>query len=252
MLSWAYSIFDIKLLTLIAAAFTIYFGYQKVSTKVCVSYRMSSGKLYDTHIKSLVLSNKRDNAIAISAIVVTISNKGRLSLVDFISPLVLKGYDTVKVDVPLYSYIYRDGIEVKMEVLEDLNFHLITMSGRKIDCVVEYSKNEFSSINMLTKSTSTFNDIVITPRMAYIFLYVVEGDRKCCIIDKHGLIFESCPFHCNVLQSLDINYFEGFLVGNGYHDYFSNYMMFKVDDALKTMQVLDKGMVNAKLKKSFL
>ncbi len=43
-LEWLWSLIDIKLLTILAAAFTIYFGIQKISKKVAASYSFSSNR----------------------------------------------------------------------------------------------------------------------------------------------------------------------------------------------------------------
>jgi hypothetical protein len=86
MLLWVYAIFDVKILTLIAAGFAIYFGYQKITRKICVSHRVSINRLYPMHIENLVLSNKRDNSIVISSILLRIGGKRNFTLVEFDKP----------------------------------------------------------------------------------------------------------------------------------------------------------------------
>lgn len=131
MLAWIYSIFDIKHLTVIATGFTIYFGYQKVTRKICVSFFVSQGKLYPAHISNLVLSNKRDNAIAIRSLNLTIGAKGTLKLVEFNPPLVLKAYNTQLIEVQKYSSIHgRDG-EVEIELSDELTFTAVVNGGKK-------------------------------------------------------------------------------------------------------------------------
>ncbi|HHG8819040.1 TPA: hypothetical protein ACPYVC_004978, partial [Escherichia coli] len=96
-LMWLWSLFDIKFLSILAAAFTIYFGVQKISKKVTVSYSTDVSRIYDMHISTIILNNKRDNAIAISSINMEVEGKGILQVIKFDSPLLLKNYDSLKV-----------------------------------------------------------------------------------------------------------------------------------------------------------
>lgn len=248
-LAWMYSIFDIKLLTLIAAGFTIYFGYQKISRRISVSYSVNHSVLYDAHITNLVVSNKRDNTVVVSSINLEIGNKGGFKLIKFDEPLVLKGYESCLVDVPMYSGIYDENGLVAIEFNDRLRFTIITMSGNMIECLVESPLNPSDFDGQLYKHTSTFNNIVLTNKMSHIFSYFENGqkERVDVIFDKHGFIPENSPFKYNKFQSLSVDSFRDFLVHEGYHDYFTNYALFKVDDELSTELILNKSMVNSYL-----
>lgn len=248
-LVWLYSIFDIKLLTVIATGFTIYFGYQKVTKRICVSYSVSSSSLYDSHITNLVISNKRDNLIAISSMMLGIGMKGVIELVKFEEPLVLKGYETKLVEVPKYSSIYDKNGPVKMDILESLFFSIVTISGEVIECEVESPVTIKTMVGRLSKSTVCFNGIVLTNRMAFIFSYYVGGKSEDVIIDKFGFIPESTPFNFNMPSEVSKEFFESFLVSQGYHDYYDNYALYKVHDNLQTELVLSKASMNAKVGK---
>ncbi|HBR2945308.1 MULTISPECIES: hypothetical protein [unclassified Klebsiella] len=245
-LVWLYSIFDIKLLTVIATGFTIYFGYQKVTRRICVSYGISSSRLYDSYVSNLVVSNKRDNSIAISSIVLGIGVKGTIELVKFDEPLVLKGYDTKLVDVPKYSSIYDKNGPVRIDTFESLFFSIVTISGEVIECEVESPVTIKTLAGRLFKNTANFNGVVLTKRMGFIFSYCVGGKSEDVIIDKYGFIPERTPFRGNMLPQISKDFFENFLISEGYHDYYDNYALYKVNDNLETVLVLSKASVNVK------
>lgn len=248
-LIWLYSIFDIKLLTVIAAGFTIYFGYQKVTKRICVSFSVSASRLYDSHIANLVISNKRDNSIAISSIILGIGEKGSLELIKFDEPLLLKGYDTKLVDVPKYSSIYDDKGPVSFDIFESFSFSVVTNSGEVIECEVESSLTNKTLERRLLKNTVYFNNIVITNKMGFIFSYYVGGKSEDVIIDKSGFIAGNSPFQGNLLPRISKEMFEDFVISEGYHDYYDNYALFKVHDNLQTELVLSKASVNTKVGK---
>ncbi|BBS11562.1 hypothetical protein WP5W18C01_16560 [Klebsiella aerogenes] len=248
-LMWLYSIFDIKLLTVIATGFTIYFGYQKVTKKICVSFKISASRLYDSHIANLVVSNKRDNSIAISSILLGVGEKGSFELVNFTEPLVLKGYDTKLIDVPKYSSIYDGDKSLKFDILESFSFSIVTISGEVVVCEVESPVTFKALEGQLFKNTVYFNDIVLTDRMSFIFSYYVGGKSEDVIIDKSGFIPENSPFNFNQLSEVSKEFFESFLVLQGYHDYYDNYALYKVHDNLQTELVLSKASMNAKIGK---
>jgi len=248
-LVWLYSIFDIKLLTVIATGFTIYFGYQKVTKKICVSYSISSSQLYDGHVTNLVISNKRDNCIVISSIDLGIGGKGCFELVKFDEPLVLKGYEAKLIDVPKYSVISDINGPVSIGVFESLFFSVVTMSGDVINCDVESPLDIKNLDGRLYKRTSAFNDIVLTNRMGYIFTYSVKGKVRDVIIDKHGFISGSTPFRYNMFNDISKDSFSDFLIRDGYHDFYDDYALFMVKDNLQTELVISKATVSAEIEK---
>lgn len=249
MLVWVYSAFDIKLLTVIATGFTIYFGYQKVSRKICVSYSVSTSRIYAMHVTNLVIANKRDNSVVISSILLRIGNKGRIQLVKFDEPLILKGYEAKLVDVPKYSAIYDKNGPIGIDVFESLLFSITTMSGEVIECDVQSPVTMAAFEEKLYTNTVRINDIVLTDRMAFIFSYLIGGVSKDVVIDRGGLIAGKTPFKGNMIQDLSKEFFENFLVAEGYHNYYENYALYKINDNLHSELVLSKAMVSAALEK---
>lgn len=247
-LAWLYSIFDIKLLTVIATGFTIYFGYQKVTRKISVSYSISSGKLYAPHVTNFIISNKRDNSMVISSINMTIGSKGSVELIKFEEPLVLKGYDAKLIDIPRYSDIYDKNGPVSIGTFERLSFSVVTNSGMVIDCTVESSLTLKNLENRLYKRVQVFNDIVLTRKMDFIFTYRVKDKITDVVIDKHGFIPGYTPFQYNMFPEMSGAFFEKFLISNGYHELYDDYALFKVQDNLNTELVLSKTMMNNKMK----
>ncbi|MCK8585986.1 hypothetical protein LNQ51_14025 [Yersinia ruckeri] len=247
-LLWLYSIFDIKLLTVIATGFTIYFGYQKVTKKICVSYSISSGKLYDSHVTNFVISNKRDNSIVISSINMKIGNKGSIELIKFDEPIVLKGYDAKLIDVPKYSNLYDQNGPISIETFERLSFSVITMSGEIISCDVENSLTLKSLEDRLHKRVRTFNNIVLTSKMGFIFTYRIKDKVTDVIIDNHGGITGYTPFAYNMFPEMSGEFFGDFLISNGYHSFYDDYALFKVKDNLNIELVLSKSIMQNKIK----
>lgn len=243
---WLYSVFDIKLLTVIATGFTIYFGYQKVTKKICVSYSISSGKLYGSHITNFVISNKRDNSIIISSINMKIGNKGSIELIMFEAPLILKGYDAKLIDVPKYSDIYDNNGSVSIDTFERLSFSVITMSGKIINCNAESPLTLKSLRGRLSKRVCTFNDIVLTRKMGFIFTYRINDKFTDVIIDKHGFISEHTLFGYNLLPEMSEEFFENFLISNNCHAFYDDYALYKVQDNLDTELILSKSIMQKK------
>ncbi|MDQ0627964.1 hypothetical protein WKH08_09150 [Pantoea agglomerans] len=246
-LAWLYSIFDIKLLTLIAAGFTIYFGYQKVTKKICVSYSLSTGKLYNLHLTNFVISNKRDNTVIISSINMRISNKGSIEIIKFEEPLVLKGYEAKLIDIPKYSEICDQNGLVSIDISEQLFFSVVTGGGNIIACDVENSLILKSFENRLHKKVITFNDIVLTRKMGFIFTYRIKDKTIDVIFDKFGFITGYTPFNFNMFTEMSGESFEFFLISNGYHEHYDDYALFKVQDNLDAIVILSKSNVQKKL-----
>lgn len=249
-LTWLFSLFDIKLLTFIAAGFTIYFGYQKVTKKVCVSYTLTMGGLYNTHLTNFVITNKRDNVIVISSILMKIGDKGIIEIINFPEPVVLKGYDAQLIDIPQYSAISGPNGPVSLDHNDRLSFSLVTGAGEIIACEVESPVTEETLKSRLSVVSIKFNDIVLTRNMGFIFTYSINETVTHVIFDKHGFIEGYTPFQYNMFPNMSEQFFGDFLLSQGYHTLYDNYALFKVQDNLETLQVLNKAGMLKKLKKT--
>lgn len=246
-IKWLYSIFDIKLLTLIATGFTIYFGHQKVTKKICVSYCISSGKLYGSHVANFVISNKRDNSITISSINMKIGNKGSIELINFDEPIVLKGYDAKLIDIPKYSDIYDQDGPISIDTFERLSFSVITVSGDVIGCDVESSFTLKNLEGRLHKRVVTFNNIVLTSKIGFVFTYRIKDKVTEVIIDNHGFITGYTPFPYNMFPEMSGEFLGEFLISHGYHSFYDDYALYKVKDDLNTELVLSKSKMQSKI-----
>ncbi|EPV6522919.1 TPA: hypothetical protein ACG04C_004535 [Escherichia coli] len=242
-LMWLWSLFDIKFLSILAAAFTIYFGVQKISKKVTVSYSANASRIYDMHISTIILNNKRDNAIAISSINMEVEGKGILQVIKFDSPLLLKNYDSLKVEPPKFSSLYNNDGVVKLDISDKFHFYIITTSGDEIKCI---SENKYVAPNMENKIATDirkFNGIILTNRMSYIFFYANDNGEKYCIIDVSLFINGDNPFHFNFLKEDELRDFSSILISYGYHQQFKSYALFKIDNHLAPSLVLNKSMI---------
>lgn len=246
-LTWLWSFFDIKLLTFIAAGFTIFFGYQKISKKVAASFGLSSNRIYDTHIPAVVLSNKRDNTLSISSISIRIGFKGLLNLKKFDTPLILKGYDAVKVDLPLFSKLFKGADEIVIDIMDEITFYIYTTSGTRITCITESSNYLENIRDNIAKQNVILNNIVLTDRMKYIFFYKKNGSEKHVIIDKTNFFNDDNPFHFNMIPDFNKETFTEALIRFGYHRTFENYMLFEIDDKLQSKFILNKQHVQNEL-----
>lgn len=246
-LSWLYSLFDIRLISLVSASFAIYFACQKLQVKACVSFSMQSDRLYGTYISQLVISNKRDNIIPIALIKLEVIGSGTFTLVEFSPPLVLKGYESQGVDIPKYSTLYSDVGEIELDPFKIPLLHLITMSGKEINCEIESHITERDFNNIITKFVNKFNDIVLTDKMAFIFSYKLEGNEKNLIIDRRGMFYENNPFPFNYIDTTRtqiVEQIKDYITNTGYHEWFDNYMLFSVDkDTLITDLVFSKRQI---------
>lgn len=240
---WLWSLFDIKFLSIFAAGFTIYFGVQKISKKVTVSYSANVSKIYDMHISTIILTNKRDNAIAISSINMEVEGKGILQVIKFDSPLLLKNYDSLKVELPKFSSLYNNDGVVKLDISDKFHFYIITTSGDEIKCISENKHVAPNMKNKIIPDIIKFNGIVLTNRMSYIFFYANDNGEKYCIIDASLSINGDNPFHFHVLKEDKLRDFSSILIGYGYHQRFKSYALFKIDNHLAPSLVLNKSMI---------
>lgn len=246
-ITFLYSIFDIKLLTFIAAGFTIYFGYQKITKRICVSYSFTNSTLFDTHLTNFVISNKRDNVIIVSSIYMKIGEKGSIKIIEFPEPLVLKGYDAKLIDIPQYSSIYGANGPISIEYNDRLSFSVVTRSGDEVFCEVESPVTAKDLEGGLLKNTIKFNNIILTRNMGFIFTYSINGTVKNVVFDKHGFIEGYTPFSYNMFKDISEETFGEFLVSNGYHNIYDDYSLYKILDNLGTALVLSKASMQKKL-----
>lgn len=242
-----WSFFDIRLLTLIAAGFTIYFGYQKVTKKISVSFSIKSDRLYESHITNFAISNKRDNVVIISSIKMSIGKKGNLQLIKFDKPLVLKGYESIPIDIPKYSKLRGLNGPIAIEAYDRLTFSVITGSGDVINCDFESPLTLDGLDGRIIKQIVRFNDIILTNRMEYIFNYRINGKDTDAVFDKGCMITGDTPFGINFFPEMSGENFENYLVQSKFHDYFENYALFKVNENLVTELIFTKNTVEEKL-----
>ncbi len=173
-----------------------------------------------------------------------INNKGKLTLVDFETPILLKGYETQKIDIPKYSNLRLHGELVNIELLETISFTIITTGGCKINCDIESHITEPVQ-NMITKGVYKLNEITLTSRMMYIFFYKIGAQEKHCIIDTGHFFNEENPFHFNFLRDINEDILIDAILRYGYHERFENYMCFKINENLNSDMVFNKSQVDS-------
>jgi hypothetical protein len=213
-----------------------------------VSYSITHTKLYDSHITNLVISNKRDNTLALSSVYLSIGEQGRFELIKFDEPLLLKAFDTKLVDVPKYSNLINRHGPVKINLLDRLSFHAVTMSGDEVQCYTESPVMTNISDLRIRKFTSKFRGIILTNKMGFIFSYFKDGERIDVIIDKHGFISENSPFEFNCIPDITPESFRDAIINGRYYLIFTKYELFKVQNDLSTEKILTHAQVNDYMK----
>lgn len=101
-----------------------------------------------------------------------------LQVIKFDSPLLLKNYDSLKVEPPKFSSLYNNDGVVKLDISDKFHFYIITTSGDEIKCI---SENKYVAPNMENKIATDirkFNGIVLTNRMSYIFSMQMTTERN--------------------------------------------------------------------------
>lgn len=242
--SWIYSLFDIRFVSLIAALFAIYFAYQKLQVKICISCNMCTNRLYGTHISDVVISNKRDNVTSITLLQLELPGKGEFSLIKLSPPLVLKGYESHALDVPKYSRLYNGYGEVKIEDFEIPSFKVITIDGKVIDCELQSHNTVTDTEDMITVQSNKFNGIVLTDMMAFIFSYKFKGEEKNTIVDRLGIFHADNPFPFDRTNNPIVETIKNLMINSEYHDFLDNYMLFSVDEhTLSVDLIFSKRMI---------
>lgn len=249
-LLWFFSLFKSSPLVIIGGMFTIYFGIQKLTKKVGISYSMSTSRLYKQHIPAVVLSNKRDNAIAIDSLFIRVNFKYRIRLKVFDSPLVLKAYDTLKIDLPKYSEIRHNTGNFEFGFFDKLNFYLRTTAGEVIHCNIESSISPQIDAEKTSITTITYEGLVLTDRYAFIFTYYKDKTKKNLVIDTTGIFDGDNPFPYNFISIEDINngMLKEILIKQGLHEYLDNYHLARVNPNLSTDTIFFKYQVERELK----
>ncbi|NHJ27363.1 hypothetical protein HAP90_00240 [Klebsiella quasipneumoniae subsp. similipneumoniae] len=248
--NWISSNFDIKIITILGAAFTVYFGWQKVTNKVSVSYSITMDRLYDSYINHLVITNERDKVFTVKNVMLEIGDLGYFTLVKFEDPLVIKGYETHKVSIPKYSELNNRGERIKLTPHDTLSFYMITYSGKKIKCSIENYSGSISGDKQINVIVNRFNDIVLTDNMKFIFLYRINDGEKTCIIDSGYFINKDNPFQFNMFHDFSVDGFKNILIRDGYHQWFESYMLFQVNEGVGCSFVFSKASVETEIAKS--
>ncbi|KAF6661290.1 hypothetical protein HFD91_07840 [Enterobacteriaceae bacterium EKM102V] len=249
---WLVSLFKANPLVLIAGGFTIYFAIQKLTKKVAASYSVATSNLYSTHIPEIVLSNKRDNTLAIAKVGMKVNGKYKINLLKCDSPTVLKAYETIKLTIPKVSRIshMETGAPFDFSIFDHLIIELTLTDGSIIYCTTESTVSSFINNRDLPVDIVKYDDVVITESFGHLFNYIIDGKRKKMIITKWGFIEGDNPFYFNFLEeeNLEPHNFISLLVDNGMHEYLSNYSLVKFDDNLQGRTILNKATANRKLK----
>lgn len=176
-----------------------------------------------------------------------IGDKGSIEIIKFEEPLVLKGYDAKLVDIPKYSDIYNENGPISIEFFDKLTFSVITGSGGIISCDVESALTLKSLEGRLYKSAVIFNNIVLTRRMGFIFSYRIKDKEKNVIFDKYDFITGYTPFGFNMFTEMSEESFGSFLKSKGYHDFYDDYALLKIQENLQANLVLSKSTMTNKI-----
>ena len=232
-----------SIVTMISFCFTVYFSFQKLTTKVTAEYSISGSTFLENYISDMVLTNKRDKPICIWAIYAVFDKDKLLEMDKFNPPKVLKPYESIGISLPKFTklYIESDNFEVNYN-FENTEVYL-DIGDKFVKCDSEYRKNSLSHFNKIRKVTFRFGDNVYSENVDFILQYVFQEKTYTAFIHASGFIGNQWSFAPNHLGgNATVKNIESLIENDGFKELFSNYLCYKVNKpSLELELVLTKS-----------
>ncbi|APG52514.1 TPA: hypothetical protein U2M28_001342 [Providencia stuartii] len=225
---WPY----IRIITIFGACFAIYFAWQKLFYKLAVS-PIISGNLYtDTQISDVYISNKKDRTVVIWSINIVIDNDLSFNIFKPKSPIILKGFESIKIEIDKYSYLLVDGEKIKIDYINSNIDFYINVGDKIIKGMIEKKANftELKYRNIM-KVNVNHKGHIYNESVKYMLEYNFNGHEKIAFFGNDGYIGNEWGFSPNHMGKFDYdeNDIKNLLVNYGFDNHFSNYRCTKVN-----------------------
>jgi hypothetical protein len=191
-----------------------------------------------------VIFNKRDRVYLIDELIV-ITKDFSISLKKFDIPLTIKPYESVSIETEQVSkWINQKGEQVNLtfDIDDDIIFKIFLSGGKSFNCTI-ISRSVGMAHTTLSRSVSTFNNIVLTDRMKFIITNFKNGKVNNIVILKNGMIENNDSFgYYNYIPPEDNNpdKIQKLIVELGFHQVWSNYYLYEIDDYLQVNEIFRK------------
>lgn len=185
--------------------FSIYLAWKKTGQSVGVSFSVGVGGFSATRITSIVFTNKKDKPLPIFSVFLLINKDIVVPVEKFDPPLVLKGLEVMQVETRPFStyYIGSEQFKLSFDVIRDAEFFIVTSSGiLRCKILSTYSDVSYAyknDLNVVSKSTSTFNGLVYNEHALFAISYLINGQQKTGLVDRSGFIGGDWDFHYNTV-----------------------------------------------------
>lgn len=180
------------------ALLAIYFGHLRFGYKVGEHHTFNSTRFVATGISRVTLTNLKDRSTPIFALY-AVQGDVLIHLIKFDSPIVLKSFESVKIDIPRVSEYLVDGKPYEFlpgpgEGFVRTKIYYSTVGKLRLckpfsppspdESVLERGRTVKTAFIL----TDEFNGRVYSPAVIYMLGYQVDGEWKDAFIDKAGFV----------------------------------------------------------------
>jgi hypothetical protein len=173
---------------------SLYLGIQKIGTKVTARVSFGGNPISPYCIRYIDLRNLKDRTIVMYSIFASINDdEFLLELKKCNPPLIVKGYQSIIVEIPSYAFLQLDGknFELDNSMMNKITIYL-ELAHSTIKCkTFNYHKpisRKLSKYRILKNITNNFNGIIYDKRAVYAITYGSENRVKTAIVNDAGII----------------------------------------------------------------
>nr|DAG78684.1 MAG TPA: hypothetical protein [Caudoviricetes sp.] len=188
----------LKFVGIPGALLALYFGYLKFGFKVGAHYSFSFSQFEAQGISQVTLVNLKDRSLPIFALY---ANQGNviIELIRFEAPLVLKSFDSLRVDIPRVSQYFVDGKPYEFSARKEgrsnrTKIYYSTVGAIKACKLISppdmhtLLRRSKRPLELAQVSTIYFNEKAYSPRVIYIVEYKIDDKWDDAFINIGGII----------------------------------------------------------------
>jgi hypothetical protein len=223
-------------LLLVSSVFAIYFAYKKIGNKVTAQYSFGGKIFTPTHIKEVVLSNKKDKPVNIYAVHAVFHNDLWLELDKYSPPKVLKPYESLSLSMNPYSFLNVGSDKYEPDFVNAEIY--IESDDKVIKCKSRYRPELLNKYAKVSVNRSSYNGFVYDETVAYILVYILDNCLKTAFIHKSGYIGNEWELSPRSLgkNATDQNVL-GMIAAYKFNKVFNSHVVYKVI-SLGTLEVV--------------